>query len=124
MNDKFRRCAAMLTAIAALSIGGLALGAGSASAAAASITVGSWSGVYRSPNVSSGKVGVPDLGPGDSIIANCWNRGQDLNHGNVWYHTEVERYTNTGFELFVTGWTYGGFVDANRAFNLGAIPAC
>ena len=124
MNGKFRRRGAMLSVVASLSVGGLILGIGSVAYAAASIPVGSSAGVYSSPNVSSGKVGVPDLAPGDSIIANCWNRGQNLGIGNVWYHTEVERYTSSGQELFVTGWTYGGFVDSNQAFHVGAIPAC
>ena len=93
MKGKFRRRGAMLSLAASLSVGGLILGIGAAEAAAAPISVSSPSGVYSSPNVSSGKVGVPDLAPGDSIIANCWNRGQNLGIGNVWYHTEVERYT-------------------------------
>jgi hypothetical protein len=124
MKGKFRRRGAMLSLAASLSVGGLILGVGAAEAAAAPISVSSPSGVYSSPNVSSGKVGVPDLAPGDSIIANCWNRGQNLGIGNVWYHTEVERYTSSGQELFVTGWTYGGFVDSNQAFHTGAVPAC
>jgi hypothetical protein len=124
MKGKFRRRGAMLSLAASLSVGGLILGIGAAEAAAAPISVNSPSGVYSSPNVSSGKVGVPDLAPGDSIIANCWNRGQNLGIGNVWYHTEVERYTSSGQELFVTGWTYGGFVDSNQAFHTGAVPAC
>lgn len=123
-KNKFRRRGVMLAVIGALSAGGLILGIGTAAAAAAQINVNSPSGVYNTTNTSGGKVGVPDLFPGDSIIANCWTRGQDLGHGNVWYHTEVERYASTGQELFVTGWTYGGFIDSNQAFHVGAVPAC
>lgn len=112
---------------AALSAGALALSTGSASAAAALIPVTSNTGVgvYNGPRPSSGKVGVPDLRLGDAIIANCWGRGADINRrGNVWYHTVSERYSATGQELFVTGWTYGAYVDGNAAFHEGSIPAC
>ncbi len=123
-NGRLRRRGAMLSVVAALSAGGLMLGMGTAQAAAAPITVHSSAGVYSNTNTSSGKVGVPDLAPGDSIIADCWGRGQNLGSGNVWYHTEVERYASSGQELFVTGWTYGGLVDSNQAFHAGAVPAC
>jgi hypothetical protein len=120
-----RRRGAMVAA-AALSAGALALSTGSAFAAAALIPVSTNSGVgvFNSPHTSSGKVGVPDMGLGDAIIANCWGRGDNLGGGNVWYHTLSERYTATGQELFVTGWTYGANVDHNAAFHAGNIPAC
>jgi hypothetical protein len=122
-----RRRSALAAAVAALSAGALALSTGSASAAAALVPVTSnfVVGVYSGPHTSSGKVGVPDLRLGDAIIANCWGRGDDINRrGNVWYHTLSERYAATGQELFVTGWTYGAYVDGNAAFHNGSVPAC
>ncbi|MEU5592748.1 hypothetical protein [Streptomyces sp. NPDC020298] len=114
--------------VAVLSAGALALATGSASAAAALVPITSTSGVgvYNKPHTRDGKVGVPDMGFGDAIIADCWDRGDNIrNQGNVWYHTLSERYTaSTGQELFVTGWTYGAYVDGNAAFHSGAIPEC
>ncbi|WP_314219946.1 hypothetical protein [Streptomyces zaehneri] len=113
--------------VAVLSAGALALATGSASAAAALIPITSGGvGVYRTTHIRDGKVGVPDLGFGDAIIADCWGRGDNINNrGNVWYHTLTERYTaSTGQELYVTGWTYGAYVDGNAAFHSGAIPEC
>jgi len=111
--------------VAVLSAGALALGVGSASAANALIPVTSGAGVYSTPHTRGGKVGVPDLGFGDAIVADCWDRGDNIgNHGNVWYHTVSERYTAGGQELFVTGWTYGAYVDGNEAFHSGDVPEC
>lgn len=113
--------------VAALSAGVLALATGSASAANALIhvTSGAGAGVYNTTHTRFGKVGIPDLGFGDAIVADCWDRGDNLsNHGNVWYHTVSERYTAGGQELFVTGWTYGAYVDGNEAFHRGDIPEC
>jgi hypothetical protein len=127
MRSKLRRRGAMVATVAALSVGGLVVTTGSASAAAALIHVTSNTGlgVYNAPHTASGKVGVPDMGLGDAIVANCWDRGDNLGRGNVWYHTLSERYTaSTGQELFVTGWTYGAYVDGNAAFHAGAIPEC
>ncbi|MBY8844401.1 hypothetical protein [Streptomyces sp. SP2-10] len=94
-----------------MSAGALALATGSASAASALIpvTASTGLGVYSTTHVRDGKVGVPDLGRGDAIVADCWDRGDNIgNRGNVWYHTRSERYTgSSGQELFVTGWTYG-----------------
>ncbi|WP_326790456.1 hypothetical protein [Streptomyces sp. NBC_00151] len=113
--------------VAVLSAGALALGVGSASAANALIPVtGVSAGVFNTPHTRGGKVGVPDLRFGDAIVADCWDRGDNIgNHGNVWYHTVSERYTaTTGQEIFVTGWTYGAYVDDNKAFHDGAVPEC
>ncbi|MGW1066234.1 hypothetical protein ACWD4F_17165 [Streptomyces aureus] len=114
--------------VAVLSAGALALATGSASAADALIhvTEGNGVGVYNRPHTRFGKVGIPDLRLGDAIIADCWDRGDNIdNHGNVWYHTVSERYTaGTGQEFFVTGWTYGAYVDSNEAFHSGDIPEC
>jgi hypothetical protein len=113
--------------VAVLSAGALALGVGSASAANALIPVtGVSAGVFNTPHTRGGKVGVPDLRFGDAIVADCWDRGDNIgNHGNVWYHTVSERYTaTTGQEIFVTGWTYGAYVDDNEAFHDGAILEC
>jgi hypothetical protein len=127
MRSKLRRRGAMVATVAALSVGGLVVATGSASAASALIPVTSNTGVgvYNTPHTSSGKVGVPDLGLGDAIIADCWDRGDNLGGGNVWYHTLSERYSaSTGQELFVPGWTYGAYVDGNAAFHAGAVPEC
>ncbi|WP_333738750.1 hypothetical protein [Streptomyces sp. IBSBF 2806] len=113
--------------VAALSAGALALATGSASAAAAiPVTTGFGPSVYKTAHTRDGKVGVPDLRAGDSIFADCWDRGDNINNrGNVWYHTLSERYTaTTGQELFVEGWTYGAYVDGNEAFHEGSIPEC
>lgn len=113
--------------VAVLSAGALALGVGSASAANALIPVtGASAGVFNTPHTRDGKVGVPDLRFGDAIVADCWDRGDNIgNHGNVWYHTVSERYTaTTGQEFFVTGWTYGAYVDDNEAFHDRAVPEC
>jgi hypothetical protein len=122
MNRRFRRRGAMLSVAASLSAAGLMLGTGAAQAAAI-IPVGSPSPVYSGTSVGSGQVGIPVLQPGDSIIATCWTRGQNLGSGNVWYRTVDERYAS-GLELPVSGWTYGGSVDSNQAFHQGAVPAC
>ncbi len=114
--------------VAALSAGALALASGSASAASALIPVSATSSlsVYSTTHTRDGKVGIPNLSFGDAIVADCWDRGDNIsNHGNVWYHTISERYiTSTGRELFVTGWTYGAYVDGNDAFHSGDIPEC
>ncbi|MFD9432002.1 hypothetical protein [Streptomyces sp. NPDC060002] len=114
--------------MAVLSAGALALATGSASAAAALIPITSTTGVgvYNTTHTRDGKVGVPDMGFGDAIIADCWGRGDNINNqGNVWYHTLTERYTaSTKQELFVTGWTYGAYVDDNAAYHTGAIREC
>lgn len=116
----------MVATVAALSVGGLVVATGSASAAVALIHVTSNTGVgvYNTPHCQrQGR--VPDMGLGDAIIANCWDRGDNIGGGNVWYHTLSERYSaSTGQELFVTGWTYGAYVDGNAAFHAGAIPEC
>ncbi|MGW0800352.1 hypothetical protein [Streptomyces sp. NPDC002692] len=126
MRGTFRRRGAMVAAVAALSVGGLLVGTAGSASATASITLNtsSWAGVYRNHSVASGKVGVPDLAPGDSVIAVCWDRGDNLGIGNVWYRVIGERYAGNGVELFIAGWTYGGFVDGNGAFHTGAVPIC
>ncbi|MGW3944342.1 hypothetical protein [Streptomyces phaeochromogenes] len=122
MRGKLRRRGAM---VAALSAGGMVLATGSASAAALiPLSTTSWAGVYSGHSVGSGKVGVPDLAPGDAIIADCYARGENLGRGNIWYHTLSERYSGSGLELFVTGWTYGANVDGNSAFVTGSIALC
>lgn len=113
--------------VAALSAGALALATGSASAAAAiPVTTDFGPSVYRTAHTRDGKVGVLDLRAGDSIVADCWDRGDNINNrGNVWYHTLSERYsTSTGQELFVEGWTYGAYIDGNQAFHEGTVPEC
>lgn len=112
--------------VAVLSAGALALATGSASAAPTLINVGSPTGVYETTHTRDGKVGVPDLGFGDAIVADCWGRGDNIgNRGNVWYHTLSERYNaSTRQELFVEGWTYGAYVDGNAAFHSGAFREC
>ncbi|MEH0467320.1 hypothetical protein QA943_00360 [Streptomyces sp. B21-097] len=113
--------------VAALSAGALVLATGGASAAAAiPVTTDFGPSVYKKPHTRDGKVGVLDLRAGDSIVADCWGRGDNINNrGNVWYHTLSERYTATrGQELFVEGWTYGAYVDGNEAFHEGTIPEC
>ncbi|MCQ9182020.1 hypothetical protein KMT30_23845 [Streptomyces sp. IBSBF 2953] len=113
--------------MAALSAGALVLATGGASAAAAiPVTTDFGPSVYKKPHTRDGKVGVLDLRAGDSIVADCWGRGDNINNrGNVWYHTLSERYTaTTGQELFVEGWTYGAYVDGNEAFHEGTIPEC
>ncbi|MFH9552090.1 hypothetical protein [Streptomyces sp. NPDC017435] len=113
--------------IAVLSAGTLALATGAASAADAviPITQNSVVGVYTTTHTRHGKVGVPDLVFRDAIVADCWGRGDNIdNLGNVWYHTRSERYTARGLELFITGWTYGAYVDSNEAFHSGLIREC
>ncbi|MER6563582.1 hypothetical protein ABT300_38865 [Streptomyces sp. NPDC001027] len=113
--------------VAALSACALALGTTSAFAAAAiPVTTDFGPSVYKKTQTRSGKVGVQDLRAGDSIFADCWDRGDNIdNRGNVWYHTLSERYTaTTGQELFVEGWTYGAYIDGNQAFHEGTIPEC
>ncbi|MCQ9131629.1 hypothetical protein [Streptomyces hilarionis] len=113
--------------VAAFSAGALALATGSAGAAAdIPVTTGFGPSVYKKTHTRDGKVGVLDLRAGDSIIADCWDRGDNIdNRGNVWYHTLSERYTaTTGQESFVEGWTYGAYIDGNQAFHEGTIPEC
>ena len=123
MNGKFRRHAA-IASVAALGVGGLVLGIGGAASASARITVGASSPVFNGTSVASGQTGIPVLQPGDTLIATCWTRGQNLGSGNVWYRTVEEFYTKTGQELNVNGWTYGGSVDSNEAFHQGAVQGC
>lgn len=125
MRSRFRRRGAMVATVAALSVAGLIVGTGSASATASiPLTTAFGVGVYSNHNVSSGKVGIPDLASGDVVISNCWNRGDNLGSGNVWYHVIGERYASNGVELFVSGWTYGAYVDGNNAFHAGTVPPC
>ena len=82
-------------------------------------------GVYHNTSLGSGKIGIPDLAPGDQIIVNCWGRGQDVKNGNVWYHVTAEVYTHlSGATANVSGWVYGGITDDNEAFHRGDFPAC
>ncbi|MEU6273784.1 hypothetical protein ABZ871_15455 [Streptomyces populi] len=114
-------------AVAVLSAGVLALATTSASAADALIPLTSDSpvSVNRTTHTRNGTVGIPDLRVGDAIVADCWDRGDNINNrGNVWYHVRSERYTASGLELFVAGWTYGAYVDGNDAFHNGVIPEC
>ncbi|WP_393087093.1 hypothetical protein [Streptomyces sp. LN704] len=126
MRGTFRRRGALVAAVAALSAGGLLVGTVGSASATASIPLSTTFsvGVYRHHSVASGKVGVPDLAPGDSVIAVCWDRGDNLGIGNVWYRVIGERYSGNGVELFIAGWTYGGHVDGNVAFHTGAVPIC
>jgi hypothetical protein len=125
MKGKIRRRAAV-SSVAALSAGGLMLGFGATAHASAFETVlGSNVGIYIDHNVSSGKVGIPDLQPGDVIIADCWTRGQSLTTGNVWYKVSSEIYNHLGGSTStILGWAHGGDVDSNNAFHRGDIPAC
>jgi hypothetical protein len=126
-RGRLRRHGTVAGVVAALSAGALALSAGSASAAAAlvSVTTNNPVGVYNEAKRSSGKIGIPDMGLGDAIVVTCWDRGEDINRkGNVWYKAFSERYTATGQELFVIGWTYGAYVDVNAAFHNGSVPHC
>jgi hypothetical protein len=124
MNGKFKRRAATVS-VSALSGVGLLLGfAGTASASAFESVQGN-AGIYLDTNLAPGKVGVPDLAPGDSIVVNCWGRGQNVSAGNVWYKVSAEIYNHLGgVRQNVTGWAYGAFVDSNEAFHRGDFPAC
>jgi hypothetical protein len=124
MNGKFRRRAAM-TSVAALSAGGLMLGFAATASASAFETVQGNAGVYNDTNLSSGKIGIPDLAPGDVILVQCWGRGQNFRSGNVWYKVTAEIYNHlSGATANVTGWVYGSDADGNDAFHRGDFPAC
>jgi hypothetical protein len=125
MNGKFRQRAAVAS-VAALSAGGLMLGFGVTAHASAFETVqGSNVGIYSNTSIASGKVGIPDLQPGDVIIVDCWTRGQSLRSGNVWYKVSSEIYNHLGGSTStIPGWAHGGDVDSNEAFHRGDIPAC
>jgi hypothetical protein len=124
MNGKFRRRAAMVS-VAALSAGGLMLGfAATASASAFEPVLGN-AGIFIGTDPASGKVGIPDLAPGDVIVVDCWTRGRNIGNGNVWYKVTAEIYNHLGgVRQNVTGWAYGGSVDSNEAFHRGDFPAC
>lgn len=125
MKGKFRRRAAV-SSVVALGAGGLMLGLGATAHASAFETVqGSNVGIYINPDMSSGKVGVPDLQPGDIVVVECWHRGQNLRTGNVWYKVSSEIYNHlNGSTSTIPGWAHGGTVDDNIAFHRGDIPAC
>ncbi|MFI6340255.1 hypothetical protein [Streptomyces sp. NPDC050535] len=123
MRGKLRRRSAMVTAVAALSAGGMVLSTGSASASAL-LTVQVGAAVFNGRNLASGTVGVPDLWSGDTLLATCWNTGENLGGGNRWYLTVLERYNRlNGLELTVTGWTYAPYVDNSAATN-GTLQHC
>jgi hypothetical protein len=123
-RGKFRRRAGLASA-AALTAGAVILGfAGPAAASAFEPVLGN-AGIYRGTNVPSGKVGIPDLAPGDAIIVDCWTRGQNLGTGNVWYRVTAEIYNHLGgVTQNVSGWSHGGSVDSNEAFHRGDFPEC
>jgi hypothetical protein len=123
-NGKFRRRAA-IAAVAALGASGMMLGNALTASASAFETVQGNAGIYHGTNTGSGKVGIPDLAPGDVIIVECWNRGQNLGSGNVWYLVTAEIYNHLGgVQQNITGWAYGGAVDSNEAFHRGDFPIC
>ncbi|MEU1532410.1 hypothetical protein [Streptomyces fagopyri] len=112
--------------VAALSAGGLLVGTAGSASATTSIRLNTafWAGVHQNHSVASGEVGVPDLAPGDTVVAVCWDRGDNLGNGNVWYRVIGQRYAANGVELCIAGWTYGGYVDGHAAFHTGAVPIC
>lgn len=127
MRRTIRRRGAMIAVTAALSAGGLMLGTAASASASALIplTTANGAALFNGTTIASGTVGVPDLWPGDTILATCWSRGDNLGGGNVWYRTVDERYAHlNGLELTATGWTYGAYVDTNTAFHNGSIPQC
>jgi hypothetical protein len=124
MRSTLRRRGTMTAAVAALSVSGLVVAAGGASATALIHVTNGGVGVYNQARTSAGKVGVPDLGPGDYIISDCWDRGANIGGGNVWYQTISEHYASTGQDLFISGWTHGAHVDGNAAFHNGDVPEC
>ncbi|NEA69033.1 hypothetical protein [Streptomyces sp. SID12488] len=124
MRGKFRRRGASIAAVAALSAGGLILATAGSASATSLLTVQVGAAVFKSTNLASGTVGVPDLWSGDLLLADCWTTGQNLGRGNIWYHTIDERYNHLGgLELTVTGWTYAPYVDGSAAAN-GGISHC
>jgi hypothetical protein len=52
--------------------------------------LGSNVGIYIDTSISSGKVRIPDLQPGDVILVECRTRGQSLKTRNVWYRVSSE----------------------------------
>lgn len=124
MNGKFRRRAAVAS-VAALSAGGLALGFAATASASAFETVQGNVGVYNNTNLASGKIGIPDLAPGDVVLVQCWARGQNVRAGNVWYKVTAEVYNHLGgASATQTGYIYGADTDGNDAFHRGDFPAC
>ncbi|WP_042433965.1 hypothetical protein [Streptacidiphilus anmyonensis] len=127
-----RRCAAA-AAVAALTVGGIGLAAGTASATTTHrvwMSTSFEAGVYYGPSSTSGKVGADDLqnyhnGTADGVDVDCWATGQNIeNHGDVWYHVTEEWYYGGYASSDFRGWVYGAFVDGNAAFHSGVIPAC
>ncbi|MGH1554549.1 hypothetical protein ACRAWF_29310 [Streptomyces sp. L7] len=95
---------------------GLVLAAAGSASAISWLTVQTGAAVFKDTSLAAGTVGVPDLWGGDQLLTDCWNTGQDLGRGNIWYHTIDERYTHLGgIELTVTGWTYAPYVDNSAA---------
>jgi len=132
MITKHLRRTAAATATAALTIGGLMLQTGIASAGTTVITLrntGHGVGVYTEPNGTSAKWrGVADLSyqDGDYIRADCWTVGQSIgNQGDVWYATSEVDYgatdSDTGFNP--DAWTFAPYVDGAAAFHNG-LPRC
>ncbi|MFJ4835955.1 hypothetical protein ACIP79_39560 [Streptomyces sp. NPDC088747] len=102
----------------------MVLSTGSASAAAL-LRVEVGAAIFNGRSLASGTVGIPDLWAGDTLLATCWNTGENLGHGNKWYLTVLEQYNRLdGLQLTVTGWTYAPFVDNSSAGTNGTLPHC
>jgi hypothetical protein len=121
-----RRCA-VVTAGAALIVGGLATSPASAYASDMVIATGPHNvGIYTYPNTSV-KATSTYWVPGDGIFVDCWTRGQTINNlGNVWYHTtDQTQWPNDPFPGEGTpGYAYGAYVDGNAWFHSHTQQQC
>ncbi|WP_460724449.1 hypothetical protein [Nocardia heshunensis] len=127
MRTKNVQRVSVLAAATLLTCSAMILSTGSAAAASWTyLDTGYGVGLYNQYNTSGGKVGAPDLFPGnhDGIYATCWIVGQSINVGNIWYRTIAEWYGSIGTEIDWVGWTYGGYVDGNGLFRSGTLPRC
>lgn len=124
MKLKLGHRSAMVAAVAAMAVGGVAAMTTSAFASASIILDTSHGvGLYSGPSSAYGKAGA-DLSPGDGILATCWTTGQDIdNLGDVWYKTSEVLYLG-GPWVGLTAYTYAPYVDNNATFHEGVLPHC